>query len=148
MTVPAATAGHRIEWISAALVVLVLAISACSGTDRSAGASTDAAPLGVITGHVEGCWGYAGPPPSWPVSVAAIQSGKAVATSELVVHFARGTSPTDRGITGDVYVLNVPPGTYDVQVTATSLAHTSPQSLGAHTVSAGQTVTVDMHVAC
>ncbi len=140
--------GQRVAVMSLAAGTVVLLTSCAVSTSTGSPAAPTASATGVITGQVEGCFGYAGPPEQWPVTVTAREGSKVAATSVLTVHFASPSSNTDKGVTGNVYTLEVPPGTYDIEVAAASLIKPSPMSIGSQTVEAGQTVTLDMHSDC
>ncbi len=120
-------------------------LAACTtGEPASPSSSSASVAQGLITGRAQGCFGYGGAPPLWPVTVTAMQGTKSVAQDNLLVHNPPIATPS----TESIFHLPVPPGTYEVWIAATSLIGPSPQSLGTYKVESGETVTIEMHYDC
>jgi hypothetical protein len=131
-----------------ALVAIALAL--CWPT---AGCSTAPAPrpsvaTGTVRGEVQACFGYAGPPPVWVVTVTANQGDQISASQVIHRDFARKPDGSYKDNSPVTYSLALPPGTYEIKVAADILIKPVPVSLGQRTVESGRTTTADLLMSC
>jgi len=100
------------------VAVVALTLALCWPT---AGCSTAPTPgpsvaTGTVRGEVQACFGYAGPPPVWVVTVTANQGDQISASQVIHRDFARKPDGSYKDNSPVTYALALPPGTYEIKV--------------------------------
>lgn len=110
---------------------------------------TPIAGAGTVTGRIEGCFGFTGPPETWTVHVAATQGAAVKATTVLHTTLVHENGPgSAEHLVGNVYRLVLPVGEYDLTAEGTNLRGPGPHVFRHVAVRAGITSTADWIFNC